>query len=455
MKQFVCHFVVMGLVLALLLPACVEPTGLGADLLRDDQPDVGFTDTLSLEVKTIKLDSVLTYFPVGNAAQAQRSYLFGEMIDPIFGKSKAQLFAHVIPSSSFASTRNLNTAQLDSIVLVLPYDTISAAYYGNIQEEFGLAVHRMTQDMNPEQNYYSNATFQSEAMPLGTARFLPNKDSVQIIRYGSSVDTVRVPAQLRVPLTEAFGRELLQLDTNIYLRDSVFVSYFKGLHIKPTTVNQGMLSFNLVSANAGVFLYYTLDGIPAQIQLQFNPFWARVINFQHNYDGAPVQRYINNNLLGDSLVFVQGMSGLNTEITIPFIQNLKGVVINKAELEVRIAELPNDDPTLFKPLEPIMVLTFDRNGEITVVDDIVLLQARGQNTLDAVYGGRPQAGKNGAPTFYTINLSAHLQSMVNGQRSNVLRLSVFNRSERASRVALYGAKHPQYNIKMKIAYTRL
>lgn len=435
------------------IPACTDPTEIGADLLEGDKAEVGFTDTFTVIATTEKTDSILTYFPVFSASEAFQSYPVGDMDDPIFGKTKAQVYAQVSLTQLLPDLEA--AAKIDSIVLVLPYDT--ANVYGFLNQDYGISIHRLTEDMDQDLSYYSNDSFQSDPAPLGSKQFRPNLDSVTIYDYPlTGRDTLKVPPQLRISLPISFAQELVTLDTAFYRSDSAFVSYFKGIHIKPTTVTSGMLSFRLLDSRAGIFLYYErADTSKRQFQLEFNAFRARSVQIENDYNGALAGRYINSAPLGDSLVFVQGLSGLTTKLEIPHIKNLKNLVINKAELEVRVADLPGDNLGVFKPAPQLLLLAPDSDGDLVTIDDIAILLPQGLAILRQAYGGVPADGKNGEPTVYNMNISTHVQGMIDGLRENVLYLNVFNRNQNPSRVPLYGAKHPQYSIKLKIAFSRL
>lgn len=452
MKQFALFIsaIAIGLIF---IPACTDPTEIGADLLEGDRAEVGFTDTLAVIAMTEKTDSILTYFPVFSASEAFQSYPVGDMDDPIFGKSKAQIYAQVSLSQLLPDLEA--AAKIDSIVLVLPYD--SSSVYGFLNQDYGLSVHRLTEDMDEDISYYSNDSFQSDPTPLGSVQFRPKLDSVTIYDYPTTGrDTLKVPPQLRIPLPISFAQELVRLDTAFYRSDSAFISYFKGIHIKPTIVTNGMLSFRLLDSRAGIFLYYErADTLKRQFKFEFNPFRARSVQIEHDYKGELVERYVNSTQLGDSLVFVQGLSGLTTKLEIPHIKNLKNLVINKAELEVRVADLPGDNLGVFKPVPQLLLLAPDNDGDLVTIDDIAILLPQGLTILRQAYGGVPAAGKPGEPMVYKMNISTHVQGMIDGLRENVLYLTVFNRNQNASRVPLYGAKHPQYSIKLKVAFSRL
>ncbi len=454
MKQLVWFFYALFLTV-LLIWSCTDPTTIGIDLLDDDQAEIGFTDTLSLKATILAGDTTLTYFPVATSSQAFTSYLFGDFEDPIFGNAISSIYAHATP---IVLKPDVTNTVIDSVVLVLPYDTV--ATYGNLDETYGLSVYRVTEAINDDTTYYSNASFQTNNTPLGSIEFKPDLKDKRVLDYTAGTDTLTFK-QLRVPLSNSFGTELFQLDTSFYRTDSLFLSYLNGIHIVPTRKTKGMLSFNLLRSvdglrRGGIYVYYRKDTTRLQMQLEFDPFRARVMSFQHDYNNAPVEQFISKQS-GDSLIFVQGMGGTKVRLEIPNAQGLKGLVINKAELELRIASLPEDNSTLYKPINQLLLLAPNTNGDFVVIDDISLITNRGGNsqTLIDLYGGVPLDGKPGEPDLYRINMTAHFQDVIDGLKSNMLELSLFNRSERASRVALFGTKQPQYSIKLKIAYTKL
>jgi hypothetical protein len=194
---------------------------------------------------------------------------------------------------------------------------------------------------------------------------------VEIITYtGTNPDTVKVPMQLRIPLNQMWGSAFLFRDTSTYKSDEAFLNFFKGMQLKPSSQNGGIISFNLKSSAAGVYIYYTRDGKGREYQLPFNALAARVANYVNDHSGTPVASFISNRQLGDSLVFVQGMKGLNTVIEIPNVQSLKGLIVNKAELELFVDGSGNN--VNYPSLEYLSLL-YPRSGDtLQVVSDIAL-----------------------------------------------------------------------------------
>ncbi len=438
------------LLLAAVLFSCTDPTNLGADLLEEDQISAGFTDTLSLVSYTVEGDSVRTYTELFSGQL--NTYLFGDFTSPVFGRSYSTLYvqARLPRASSLAVIPPLfkDSDLLDSIVLVLPYDT--AGYYGKSNEVYGIDVLELTESMNDTADYYSNQTFQTSPVSIGSKFFIPSTDSIEIVKFtGTSPDTVKVPMQLRIPLNQMWGSAFLFRDTNTYKSDSAFLDFFKGINLKPSTQNGGLLSFDLKSSVGGIYIYYNRDGKEYEYQMPFNALAARVAHYENDHSGYPVASFINNRPLGDSLVFVQGMKGLNGVIEIPNIDALKGLIVNKAELEIYVDGLGNN--TDYPSLE-FLSLLYPRSGDtLQVVSDIALAGNRRFN----VFGGVFEKGTVGRPGVYKMNISAHFQDMIDGLVSNKLIITAFPKPEEAAFVTLLGPKHPLYPMRLKVAFTNV
>ena len=89
MKLKLPVFAILLILFAAFWAACTKPTPFGSELLADELADYEFTDTLSITCTVEMEDSLLTSDP-GSTSSA---FLCGELDDPIFGKSKAEIFS--------------------------------------------------------------------------------------------------------------------------------------------------------------------------------------------------------------------------------------------------------------------------------------------------------------------------------------------------------------------------
>ena len=106
------------LVGALLIHSCTDPTLIGSELLDEDRVNIDFTDTLSIKAKTVLADSVRTYSAI--TSDQLSVYLYGNMKDPVMGTARSDIYLQLRPEFS---KPDFTTATIDSIILILPYDT--------------------------------------------------------------------------------------------------------------------------------------------------------------------------------------------------------------------------------------------------------------------------------------------------------------------------------------------
>ncbi|NUQ22705.1 MAG: DUF4270 domain-containing protein [Saprospiraceae bacterium] len=451
MKSISAAACAVATVLLLSISACIDPTDVGSDLLEGDQIGVEFTDTISMETSSFIGDTLTTYSPTTLLS----SYLFGQITDPILGKSTASVYTQARLQRTLSGgyeSFDFTGATLDSIVLVLVYD--SSGYYGDVNQTFGMEVLELDESLNEDETYTSDDSFVTKPISLGSREFVPKYDSLEIINYEANIaDTVKVIPHLRITLSPELGQRLLQYDSTIYKNDSTFLSVFKGLHLKPTTQNTGMLSFNVLSAFSGIHVFYTKNAKKEQYVFAFNNYGVTTARYEHDYSGAPVEPYLNDALLGDEYTFVQGMRGIYTKITLPYVENLDNAIINKAELIATVTYLDGDNATIFTPADQLLLFTRDSNGKLKEIDDVRLGLAI--NGLNEIFGGVLEKGVNGQPSQYKMNLTSHFQQMIKGEEINEIYLVVRFGARRTDRVTLCGAGHATYPLQLKVTYTKL
>ncbi len=438
---------VAGFLVAGVFTACTDPTTIGADLLEEDRLGLDYVDTITLSVNVENPDSVLTY-----AGGGLSRHIFGDHTDPLFGRVLAGFYLQPTLQSDRLGffPPDFKDAVLDSIILVLVKD--SSAYYGRPVLPFGVEVFRLTEDMDPSKEYYSNSSFATQAAPLGAAGFLPRYDSISVIDYsGSAPQTQFYTNQVRIPLDLAFGTELIQQDTLVYRTDSTLAEVFKGLYIKPTHATDGLVAFSSLNTQVGLFIYYSnAAGNPVQYQFPIKDFRARVSRYQHSYAGFPIESYIGNPARSDTLVFTQGLAGVQVKVEMPHITSLRGAIINYAELEVPLGYFPDDDTVKYAPSRELLLLAYNSQGKLEAVSDVPL----SGNQRAAFFGGILTRGAGGRPDVYRMNVSSQLADMISGRAPNTFYIQVFAKAQTGSRVALHGPRHPLNRMRLRVAFTQ-
>jgi len=431
--------------LALLtMQACNDPSTIGADLLGQDQINVTFTDTTALIAYTVRGDSAITYDP----DDPIETYLLGQYKDPFFG------LASSVISTQFriASTEpNFENAILDSIVLILPYAATNS--YGDLfADDFGLEVLELDEDMERD-NIYSNKAFStkgSSILEMGT-QFVSAMpfDSTVIQVYGSDsqeLDTL-IP-QIRLRLSNSFGEQIINQPTSTFESDTAFLDAFRGLQIRSTNETAGLLALDLISTGqAGVRLYFRRDTNFVQYIFPISSSGVKAATFTHDYSSVDLNDFLDNPVNGDSLLFVQGMSGVNAVFEFPNVDQYQDFLVNRAELELTIVNL-NEDESLYPPISQIIISEIREDGGLAVIDDVIFGLQR--NDLDDIFGGVPTEDD---PSKYRLNISAHFRDMRDGIASNRLQITALCRSQSASRVIIYGPGHSEFPAKLNLNFT--
>lgn len=455
MKKFVLGFA-FALMATFTFFCCTDPTGVGAGYLKEDQANVVFVDTLTILAQTVKGDSVQVFSPLG----ALSRHLFGRMVDPLFGVTEAGYYSQFVPDSN--GTIFINKPIIDSIVLVLPVDTIG--FYGSRNQSYTMEVYELDESLSRYSTYFSDAKFNASNR-IARVQFTPRIDSFNVnifarpLGQGNVVST-KLPAQVRIPLANEFGQRLINADTSLYLLDTTFLSTFKGIYIKPVGNNVGMMAFNLVSQRSGIFVYYTENGFHRQfrylLDLQSNgtPLIPRLSNFRFDRGNSLLGKYLADPSKPQDYILVQGLGGAYGKISFPSLSKLKNVIVNQAELVLQVAKVPGDDQANFTPASQLAL--FYRNnddGHLQLIDDFVLAGT----SIKTRFGGTYTAGADdNTPGVYKMLLSNHLQKLIQGKINDPnLYIGVFPRSERAERVTFFNTNNPNFKAKLRLTYTQL
>ena len=488
------HWILFS-ILAVVLINCSDPTAIGTDLLEQDLVEVGFTDTLTLNSKTMTPRRTLTFTPpiIGqfntSTFNQPSTYLFGNLQDPIFGNTKSEIYVQPEKqSNAFDDQGNVilnpdfSDSTLDSIVLVLPYDTNS--FYGSFEQQLEIEIYRLT-EQPMSQDYFTDQTFAFRPTPIATKSFRPSLDSVEVIlpiASENSFDTLKLVPQLRIPLPNELGEELIDLDTSFYSDDDAFFDYFKGLYFKTNINNSGLVGFLLNRAVGGMEVYYKQRDTAQVYQFGFYTDAVRTTNITHDHNDAIINSFLSSTATSDSLIFVQGAAGTLGKIVIPNISQFEDAIINKAELEISLANLPQDDTSTYKPIEQLSFYQTLNDGTLEPLEDLSIIitgSAQSRTITIETFGGGLEEVDEDTPNRYLMNITAAVQEMVNnnikneilitglasqsratsvnslsGSFENDVIIGAFSSLESPNRSVIFGANHPQYPMKLNITFSK-
>ncbi len=386
------------------------------------------------------------------------------MTDPIYGTTKTSftLEAGLFRTSggSVTNSPEFKDVFLDSVVLVLKLDKNKS--YGYTNENFTLNFDELDMRLDADEDYYSS--FEPQLHPFRgleeQLQYFPRIENLSIIDYSNTLDfdiepdTVSFP-HVRFKLSDEFGQKLINADSLVYLTDSTFLDFFNGIHISSSSKNGGIIAFDKMSKGAsdaigGIYVYYSnSQGQAGQYQFSFSDYRFHAAQYKHNYDNSMVKPFLEQAELGDSLTFIQGLVGLSTVVSFPNLDQLNGKIINKAELKVRIAEIEGDSPFYNPLVAQVVALYRSENGDLLEINDFALARS----ALALQFGGTVRKGVDGDPDYYTINITNHLQDIIDGKAPNEIYLGCYNSAQTPTRVALFGANHSQYPMELKVNFT--
>lgn len=349
------------------------------------------TDTFTVRASTVLLDSVQT---------SGGGLLLGRYTDPTLGLVEARSFFQVAPLLGDTLKADPK-AVYDSLVLALGYNGYA---YGDTTRYQTISVHRLSDTLNNSKIYLNSSQAPYEAATLGQTRYKFNQDPN------------RAP-ELRVKLSDAFGRELLGLAGKPQSTSAAaFRDYVKGLAILPGAGNEGSV---LGFSQAFMTIYYHVDTlaktyISAMAVNSAVPRgrFARITSQRSGPLASltkPGQALPASATNGET--YLHNGIGLVTKLEFPSLLNLRNlpqgkVAINRAELILEPKAAPVN---LANPQSLFLLETDESNG----------LRKTPQGYAEFVPVEGTPASVNGASFLndqYRSILSSQIQQMITGQR---------------------------------------
>lgn len=431
-----------------LISSCQDPILVGGDFLDDEKLNVGVINFKNISSQTIAGEKVTTH----NPSVDSRTYLLGRLNDPVYGKVSSELFLKFYSQSTLPLYQDETKLRFDSLVLVLQYDTLGT--YGNKSAMQSIKVYQLDETISSTDTFDSNKQFKSLPTEIAnTTKFVSPKDSIRIKDHLTGKDITLAP-QLRIRLNDDFGKALIQ-NTDAAKNDTIFKEFFKGVYITSTSpsdvpfmygINLSDLALSSASANKLVMYYTVNDTLEKAYEYKISS--TSVNKFVHENSGSSVENFIQNIALGDSISFIQGLGGVKSVIKFNDLVSLDSVLINKAELEIFVADMPGI-PGIYDYPQQLIATRKNSEGKFVFVDDF----AFNISYISTVFGGNPVSTNNG--TKYVLNITNHIKKAVKDPTfDSSLYLNVLTESQNPRRLAMYGAKHSKNPIKLNITYTK-
>ena len=407
----------------MLIFSCQRSTNIGYNILPgDDRINLNITDTLSLEIHTIKTDSVIS--------SGVSELLLGEYTDPIFGYSKASF------ALQFAMGQAVNfssTDIVDSVILSLPYNQNMNNIYGNSSSEQTVEIYKITNDLDNQKKYYSN-----ENPDLYTGELVGNTTY-----YPTAADTV-----FNIKLDNSLGEYFISADQTNFDSIQSFHNFFKGLYIKAESNNDdgAIVKFNMNAALIMIIYFHNENNSNLQYKITANnSLTVRFNLLEHDYTSADFAGTIDDNTLPqDTVAYLQAGSGLYTKIQVPFLKNLNNlgnIVINRAELIINTVPENLSSETTYPAINKVFITGFVSDTSSILIPDYI---------TQTFYSG--ELYEDGT---YKFNITAYVQNILNGTTENkgIKLFPAFDNSDVARSIITTGKNSKP--MKLVITYTKI
>jgi len=398
--------------------------------------------------------------------------------DPQFGKTEASIFMELRPPFFKYFFENVKDSLfLDSVVLSVKWNST----WGDTVASQKINVYEMDDQMRGDSAYNTNVNFRYSTL-LGSKTFSP-----QILRDSLFLFRQSLNKQLRIRLSDAFGKTLLSLDSAAgqpFSSDSAFRAFFNGFAIVPENPGVGgnaLMSFTPSDTNTNLSLYYKyikngkLDTTKRSFVFQNVIPGGNANRIKREYTGSQLANHLISKPTGDSIAYVQAAPGTYNIIRIPSFDGFKAlkgnVLVHLAEL--RMIQIPGaanefDNYLTAPPVVYIDFLDTITNTQYPFLTDAFSSGRFDPNSFGGV--GRNVIGLNGqVVTGYNFFITRYVQNMVTRNSPNfpiylyspytvtytALRLGFGVNRLALGRVKLGGGIHSSQKMTLRIIYSKI
>ena len=426
-------FIYFIMITALLSGCKKEPQAIGLDLVGNNPLLVDFSDTTSVSSYSSLVDSLRT--------DEATLTLFGSIYDATMGKTTSSIYTQ-FALSTLGQDFGTNPV-CDSMKLFLLY----AGYYGDTLTPQTVKIFEVTEEMFVDTSYFSHQNLEYDPALLADYSFVPHPtDTVW-------VDSVSFDAHLTVPMNTVLGDKILNAPASALDNNDEFKKFVNGIMITTDpieTPDQGaILYMNFYSTISRVNIYYhneEEDSLFYRLVLNSTSN-ARFTNYEHfEYaDATPEfkQQVVGTNpdtTLGKQIIYTQGMSGVRSKISFPYLQDW--VKNNKIAInEAKLIFTDHDPEGVFHPASQLSLLKITEDGTLNYLQDEI--------EGSGYFGGFYQDGK------YTFRITRYIQSLLTGGETDYgLYVVIPGGAINAGRSVLEGSESAEGHIKLELLYTR-
>ena len=426
----------------------IDSTVLGADLIPAVDNVLTFADTLFIDasreqnVDTTRISRSETHV-LGNINN-----------DPVFGKTKANIFLQLKPSFFpfyfGASKDTINpvkypSTHFDSVFLCLSY----TGFYGDTTKPQRLRVYRLDENTT---NFADTVSHMLSFLPdkpylanlLGEG--VINQPDLKNYTFLKTSKKDSVTRQIRIKLSNTFLASLVSGDStgagpnNFYYNDSTFKNKFKGFAITAQGGSDanGLFYINLKDAATRLEVHYVaqnnnkLDtafssfplstGVLASVTASANANSIVRDTSSAEFPGAP----------DPAALYIQSAPGSAISLSIPALSNLSNRIVHRAEIILEQVPGSANDNVLTPPqylyldiidtgaTKKYKPLYYDLSPNAFYNPDLTSSFFPSAGVDVAYYGGfmRNVTDASGTRSFYNFNLTRYVLNLVTNHTTN-------------------------------------
>lgn len=432
-----------------IVAACTKPLNVGSDLFKEEELIFQVDSSTTIKARTVLSDSAILYDTLFSYSR----YLFGALDDTYLGSVNSEIYSQY-------GLNNLNFdfegLVLDSVILSLPYD--SSGFYGDITEELNIEVFRLTESMADIESVIGPRSLEHEMSPIGgmyniTPDYLTT--FIDVLADGDDFDTLSTsaPAQLRIPLDNSIGEEIMALDTTQLGDQDEFLNIFPGFLIQGQGISNSMLSFSMNNSYSKIAIYLTDPDENKQTKLELSTALAvKYSNIVQDHTNSEAGMRLNSFDAGDSLLYLQSMMGTEIELVFEGLDKFNDALINRAYIDLYVNTPSEIDKLLFPPNRSLHAL-FLSEGEKVDVEDYEIATS---TSTPSIFDGVLDSEQNGTETLYKyrVNLNSHFQSIVNTEAPEKIILQPLLQLTSPRRTIIHGPQSSNHPMKLTVIYTK-
>lgn len=248
-------------------------------------------------------------------------------------------------------------------------------------------------------------------------------------------------------MNDAIGNDLISTASTNLVSNQTFQSFFKGIYVTTNTTQSGdgMVYINPLAGDSRITLFYHNDDNDSlTFDLIMDEQTARAQNFVQDHVGTVFDGKLDDGI-DDDVLYLQSMSSIRADVSIPTITNLSNVSINRAELIFE--QLGDTTSSLFDvPLQLFLYHKNDTGGNELITDFV--LEGTSQ------FGGGLEV-ENGT-AFYKFDISRYVQRLILDRiDNNGMHLVIFPANILSDRIILGGGNHGTASARLNLIYTKL